>query len=253
MFCLPYAGGGASIFRYWSDLLTADVEVCAVQLPGRDRRINEPAVKRMSELVELLARQIIPFLDRPYVLFGHSLGALMAFELARELRRHNALSPSALLVSGSPAPQLLKIETAVAALPDVDFVSKLGLLTATPKAVLEDCELLELILPRMRADFSVLETYTFCEEPPFTFTIGVFGGSEDHKVPFAALQAWGEHSTGKAHITIVSGDHYFINGQKRQFIAALDACLQSCIRRTTQQISVTGSRWKDDNRSFGNT
>ncbi|HEY1379547.1 MAG TPA: thioesterase domain-containing protein, partial [Gemmataceae bacterium] len=156
LFCFPYAGGGASVFRGWADGLPSAVEVCPVQMPGRETRFREPAFTRLPLLIEALAESLYPHLDRPFAFFGHSLGALVAFELARRLRRDGSPEPQHLFVSGSGAPQARDHSGAVIhTRPADEFWQEVGRLNGTPAEVLTDGELRDLLLPTLRADFAL--------------------------------------------------------------------------------------------------
>jgi medium-chain acyl-[acyl-carrier-protein] hydrolase len=158
LFCVPYVGGSAMKFRTWPQDLPDSVEVCAVELPGHGRRIKETPISHLGSLVEALANAIMPFLDRPYALFGHSLGSLVSYELACELRNRLAPMPVLLCVSGAKAPHLLVDGTTIHMLPDTLLLDKVRRLGGTPEAVLENEELVSALLPALRTDFKVLET-----------------------------------------------------------------------------------------------
>ena len=180
LFCFPHAGGGALTYRMWPEALPADVEVCAVQLPGRDGRIEDPAIDNLDALVDALVPELLPLLDRPFALFGHSMGAMISFEVARRLRARQLAVPQRMFVSGRRAPQLPpEDERRTFDLPKDEFVEELGRLNGTPREVLEHPELLELLLPILRADFSVCQTYVYAPGEPLDVPITVLGGLED--------------------------------------------------------------------------
>lgn len=122
LFCFPYAGGSAMIYRNWPDQLIGDVEVCSVNLPGRAKRLREQPFTKLSPLVRELVPAIRPFLDKPFAFFGHSMGALISFELARQLRHENAPAPAQLFLSGRNAPHLADSDSPTFDLPDKEFV-----------------------------------------------------------------------------------------------------------------------------------
>src|SRR5262249_3231561 len=210
LFCFPYAGGGASLFRRWADILPAGVEVCPVQLPGREGRFREAAFDRLPPLVETLARELRAFLDRPFAFFGHSMGALLGFELARQLRRMGAAGPAHLFVSGRRAPQVARSEAPIHALPDAAFRDEHRRFTGTPAAVLDNAELLELLLPTLRADFTLVETYTHHAEAPSDTPITAFGGTDDPLASWEQLDAWRAQTTGSFRLCMVPGGHFFL-------------------------------------------
>ena len=180
------------MFRTWPDGLPADVEVCPVQLPGRGARLMEPPFTQLSPLIEALAQALFPLLDKPFAFFGHSLGALVSFELARYLRRQHGLHPVRLFVSAGRAPQIPHRDLPMHTLPEEEFLAKLRRLNGTPREVLAHAELMEIILPLLRADFAVYETYVYAIEPPLNCPISTFGGLQDQRVSRGDLEAWRE-------------------------------------------------------------
>ena len=210
LFCFPYAGGGASIFRTWSDGLPAEVEVCPIQLPGRGTRLMEPLFTQLSPLIRALAQALLPLLDKPFAFFGHSLGAVVSFELARQLRRQYGVQPVRLFVSASRAPQLPHRGLPVHTLPEGDFLAELRRLNGTPTEVLEHEELMQIALPVLRADFAVYETYRYPTEPPLNYPISAFGGLRDRTVSQSDLEAWREQTSVSFSRQMFPGDHFFL-------------------------------------------
>lgn len=229
LFCMPYIGGSAMIYRTWPLDLPDYVEVCAIELPGRGRRIRETPFSRLRSLVEALADSILPYLDRPYALFGHSFGALVCFELARELRNRPAPIPVHLCVSGAKAPQLLTDGSSVHMLPDPDLIDQVRRLGGTPEAVLENEEFVSALLPAIRADFEMLETYSYSDEPPLRCPILGLGGAEDQLVDRASLQAWAEHTTTGFKVEMFPGDHFFIHQAQPQILQTLGAAIDHAL------------------------
>ena len=213
LFCFPYVGGGVSIFRAWSDGLPADVEVCPVQLPGRGTRLMEPPFTQLSPLVQALAEALFPLLDKPFAFFGHSLGALVSFELARQLRRQYGVGvqPVHLFVSADRAPQIAYRDRLIHSLPEKEFFVELRRLNGTPGEVLEDEELMQTMLPVLRADFAVHETYIYSTEPPLNCPISTYGGLQDHKVSRGDLEAWCDQTSVSFSLRMFPGDHFFLN------------------------------------------
>jgi medium-chain acyl-[acyl-carrier-protein] hydrolase len=216
--CFPYAGGGAGIFHGWPEHLPPETEVYAVQPPGREVRIKEPAIPRLSSLVRLLAPEIFPVLNGRFGFFGHSLGALVAFEVARELRRSYALHAEFLLLSGRGAPQVKLKETAIHSLPDDLLLEELRNMNGTPASVLHNAELMKLMLPTLRADLAACETYKYVEEPPLACRITAYGGAEDRENPRSALEAWKFHTTGEFRLEMFQGDHFFMNSARHRLL-----------------------------------
>lgn len=207
-FCFPYAGGGASIYRGWQRLLGPLVEVCPVQLPGRENRIDEPPYSRLDRLIPSMSEALLSFLDRPFVLFGYSLGATLAYEWARRLRTEHRLEPQLLIVAARGAPHLPPTWPRSYDLPLDEFKRHLRELSGTPEGVLENAELMELMLPQLRADFEIHDTYRGSEEPPLGCPITVLGGREDRAVPPEALRPWSAVSEGPFELHLLAGDHF---------------------------------------------
>src|SRR5579872_609729 len=210
LFCFPYAGAGALIFRTWSDGLPADVEVCPVQLPGRGTRLMERPFIHLSPLVEALAQALAPLLDKPFAFFGHSLGALVAFELTRRIRREYGVHPARLFVSAGRAPQTPRGGPTIHALPEKELLAELRMLNSVPSQLLEHEELMAIMLPLLRADFSVYETYVYANEPPLNCPISAFGGLQDQRVKDCDLEAWRVQTSVSFSRRMFPGDHFFL-------------------------------------------
>src|SRR5689334_20484357 len=159
LFCLPYAGGGASMFHPWVEALAPSIDVRAVQLPGRENRLPEEPFIALNPLVAALADVIAPQLDMPYALFGYSMGALIVFELARELARVHARTPVKLMVAAHRAPHIRDPDPDIHDLPEPRFIQAIRRLHGTADEVLDHPELRSLLLPLLRADFTLCETY----------------------------------------------------------------------------------------------
>ena len=211
LFCFPYSGAGASIFYAWTDILPTTIEVCPIQLPGRGTRLAEPPFDRLKPLVQSVAQGLLPCLDRPFAFFGHSLGALVSFELTRYLRRHMGLSPVHLFVSAHSAPQISGRDSPIHALPESEFVEQLRCLNGMSEAVLKNAELMQLLLPILRADFSVCETYVYQVGEPLDCPISALGGLRDDHVSRESLDAWRVQTRATFTLRMFPGDHFFIN------------------------------------------
>jgi len=215
LFCFPYAGGNSYVFKTWAECLPQNTEVCAVELPGHDRLFEEQPFIRLPPLIEAIADSIDQSLELPYVLFGHSMGALLAFELTRELRRRGAPEPAKLFVSAHRAPHLPDPRPKVAELSDADFIDELHRLQGTPPQTLENSDLMVLLLPLLRADFALCESYEYTQEVPLECPIVAFGGLDDNELKYQEVLSWGEHTTGKFHIYMMQGNHFFIHTAKK--------------------------------------
>lgn len=214
LFCLPHAGGCASSYRSWLPLLPPEVELCAIQLPGRESRLSEPPFECLDPLIQELAQAIRPYDDAPFAVFGHSLGALLAFELARQFRREQRPRPLKLYVSGRTAPQIPDKHQPIHDLPDSEFLEKLRRYNGTPEEVLHNPEIMELLLPALRSDFAVHESYKYKEEAPLECPIASFGGAQDPHTNRNQLNAWQIQTLNPLSTHVLPGDHFFIQTER---------------------------------------
>ncbi|MCX4884634.1 MULTISPECIES: thioesterase II family protein [unclassified Streptomyces] len=226
LFCFSYAGGGTTVFHAWSGHLPDQVEVCAIQLPGRESRAAEPSYRRLAPLVADLHTAITPLLDRPFALFGHSMGALVAFELARQLRRAGAPQPERMLLAAFRAPQLPNPNIKIHHLPDEVLKTVLAK-EGTPQNVLDNDELMRALLPTLRADFELCDTYEYVAEAPLSVPVSVFGGRHDVRVGRADLEQWKVQADNEFDLTMLPGSHFFIHSSQDLLLAQLAAELQS--------------------------
>lgn len=210
LLCLPFAGGGSSSFRAWAPLLPAQIELLTVEIPGRGQRLSEPLRTRIDALIPDIATALLPELERPFAFFGHSMGTLLGFELAHYLREQFGNEPVYLFFSGRGAPGLPATEAPIHQLPENEFVRHIREYNGTPKEVLEHKELMDLMLPILRADFEVCETYTYTERAPFNCPLTAFGGLQDQGAPRNYMQAWEKHTTGKFNLRMFPGGHFFL-------------------------------------------
>jgi len=217
LFALPYAGGGASIFRNWEAELPPNVGVYAVQAPGRENRISEAPFTSMDAMVKTISQTMAPYLDLPFFLFGHSLGARVAFELARTLRNTWGVEPRHLIVSASRGPHIPE-PMPLHHLPYPAFITELQRFSGTPKAVFQNRELMALLLPMLRADFTIDETYHFQEAPPLDCPITVIGGTSDPEATQDELIAWAPHTTSRFSLKMIDGDHFFLVDQQKTLL-----------------------------------
>lgn len=227
LFCLPYAGGGASIFRTWSEYLSPEIEVCPIQLPGRENRWKEPLFNHISPLVETLAISIHPYLqETPFAFFGHSMGALIAFELTRQLRGNYNYHPTHLFVSGRGAPQITTLNSPIHQLPESEFVEELRRFDGTPEAVLQNGELMKLLIPILRADFAICETYVYSIQEQLDCPISVFGGLQDNKLSYKNLVAWHELTNNERRLQLFPGNHFFLQSVQPLLLSAISQDIQ---------------------------
>ena len=232
VFCFHHAGGGASSYRPWAGELPAWLELCAIQLPGREGRLREKPYRHLEDLVAVLAEVIEPLLDRPFAFFGHSLGAILAFEVARALQRKGSRSPVHLFVSGRRAPSRPDPDPAMSHLPEKAFVSEMRRRwDGIPAAVLSEPELLQLLLPTLRADIALVENYVYVPGSPLECPISCFGGTEDPSLRETDLGPWRLQTRGAFSQHMFPGGHFFIQTSREQVLAAVKHALQAGIDR----------------------
>ena len=189
LFCLPHAGSGAAGFYRWKRLLPASIAVCPVLLPGREARLGRPALTDWVSIVDELAAQVGPHVDRPYAIFGHSMGALLAYEWARRA----VPAPLCLFASGRKAPQMETSHRGLHRLPEDQFVRELKRrYGGEPEALLADPELRDVFLPILRSDLQVVESYDWEPGPGLAFEVCAMAGLEDRSVSDEGLARWGE-------------------------------------------------------------
>src|SRR5215813_8670492 len=237
LFCLPYAGGNAAVFNSWPAALPKRVQVCAVELPGRRRRFGETAYSSMPPLAHDLAMVLEQYVDLPYAVFGISLGALIGFEVAHEMKKLGH-PPIRLFVANCRAPHLPDQDPPAHALPDRDLLARIRDFGATPDAVIQHDELMRMMLPTIRADFKLAETYRYLPKRPFTFPITAFLGSEDPSLTFAHLKPWREHTRGPYRLEVLRGNHYLVDTGRDALLQAISAELNCYLhaRSATGQI-----------------
>jgi surfactin synthase thioesterase subunit len=209
--CLPYAGGGTAMYYRWRQMLDRLCDVVPICFPGRDARIHELPRTDLRIVASEIANELAPCGERPFALVGHSLGAIVAFELAHELRRCGRQLPCLLVAAASRAPHQSRSTQPLHHLSDAEFVAELGRrFDGIPPAVRESDELLRLVLPALRADVQMLETYEYHDEPPLDCEILAIGGTDDPAVLAADLAAWRRHSAGRFSTHLIPGGHFFL-------------------------------------------
>jgi medium-chain acyl-[acyl-carrier-protein] hydrolase len=228
--CLPYAGGGSNVYRSWRTALPATVELCLAQLPGREVRFKEPVLTRVEPIVTALTQALRPLASLPLVIFGHSMGALLAFELARALEREGGFQLEQLCVSGRAAPHVRDREP-LHALPEDQFLAAVRRLNGTPEEVFASPELIRLVSPMLRADFAVDETHQVETGAVVSCPVLAIGGSKDTLVPAGGLEAWQQYTRGPFQTAWCEGDHFFLNHNR----AALFSHLAPVLSRVTER------------------
>lgn len=225
LFCFPYAGGGASAYRTWAQDLPVSVDVFAVQYPGRETRMREDAHTDIEALVDDAVRGLRPWLDRPFCFFGHSMGALVAFEVARRLASREGRAPSHFFASGHRAPPLAYRNSLRHDLPEDEFRRKLRSLDGTPQQALESAELMDFIVPIVRADCAVCDSYRHVDPTPLPCPITVFAGADDVEARGEDIEAWRDFTRSGFSVRVFPGGHFFLQGARAQLLEAVAARL----------------------------
>jgi surfactin synthase thioesterase subunit len=218
LFCFSYAGGNASEFLDWQAAFAPTIEICALQLPGRGRLIHEPPWRDRDALVAALVDIVAAEATLPIALFGHSLGALLAFEVARQLPASAAAKLVRLFASGSESPRVRSTSAPLHGLDDDAFIEALGRLNGTPPEVLEHRELMQLVLPMLRADFALAEEYVYREGPLLRVPITVFGGRADTECTAPNVEAWLAETTAGGRLVWFDGGHFFLQPERAAVI-----------------------------------
>lgn len=224
LICLPYAGGSAATYVPWSRLIPADIELIALQPPGRGSRMAEAAHSHMEPLVTELMSVFAKVTDRPYVLFGHSLGSRVGFEVILQCQRNGLPLPAHFIASGSRAPHLSKRESPIHDLPDERFIEALRELDGTPEEVLDNTELIQWLLPLLRADFRIADLHR-ASRTQIHCPLTVLAGTEDETVPAQDVEAWRELAAGQCDIQWVTGGHFFVERNREWVMEKVNAIL----------------------------
>jgi surfactin synthase thioesterase subunit len=226
--CLPYAGGAASLFRAWPAGLPRNVELRAVQLPARQDRHMDPAFTRVDAIVDHLAALMRELRPLPTLLFGHSFGALVAFELARRLEA-GGIPPFCLIASARRAPHLPLAHPPLHALGDADFLAGMNRYCGTPWNILRNAELMDLTLPALRADFRALETFTYTASAPLDVPTIILRGRQDKSMSTDAALAWSEVVTREIHVHEVDAGHFFVDTHRSWVLERVTDALQAAL------------------------
>lgn len=226
LFCFHHAGAGASAYRLWARELPAHLDVCAVQTPGRESRLRERAVPSVPALVASLLPALQAELDRPFAFFGHSMGAVIAAEVARALVAQGGPAPAHLFVSARRPPHLPGTEPLLHVLPDPAFLEELQRrYGGIPPEVRAEPDLMALLLPTIRADITALETHRPPRRAPLPCPISAFGGAEDRLTPREHLEAWRDETGAAFRVRVFPGGHFYLDARRAEVLADLAAAL----------------------------
>ncbi|GLI08149.1 thioesterase [Paenibacillus tyrfis] len=227
LFCLPYAGGSATIYSKWKRILSADIELYPVELAGRGRRFNESPYDNVEQAIEDIYREIGGRLHTPFALFGHSMGSLLTYELCCKIKQLKGVEPVHIFASGRRAPQCPHDRKVMHLLPEAEFMTEVHQLGGTPRELFENRELAEIFMPLLRADYKLVESYAYYEKNvKFDCDLTVLNGKEDDMVP-EHLTAWGDHTNGSFKIVEYDGGHFFIHDHTDSIVKLINETLST--------------------------
>ena len=231
LLCLPHAGAGAGVYRTWGRGLPATIAACPVQPPGRETRRSEQPLTSAVEIARQLAPEVLRTVRPPYAVFGHSTGAVCAFEVVREIRRLNGELPVHLFVAGRRAPSIPMFRTELAGLAADELATVLRRLGGTPEEILAEPVMLELIQPLLVADFHVNEMYDYRAEPPLPIPVTAFAGTRDHFADPDQVAGWQKETSGRYAQLVLDGDHFAIFESSPVVLGRIAADLAAAIAK----------------------
>jgi medium-chain acyl-[acyl-carrier-protein] hydrolase len=235
LFCFSHAGGTASTFRLWPAALPSWLEVWAVQLPGRGNRWRDSPICTIPALVDALIPVLLPHLRRPFAFFGHSMGAVLASEIARTLTKRESTAPRHLFVSSRRPPHMLDSEANLHTLADKEFINEIERrYGGVPSELLDSADLLKLLVPVLRADIAALETFRPSKGAALPCPISAFGGAEDPRVPRNHLEAWRDQTDGAFRVRVFPGGHFYLNRESASLLEDIAATLAPMLHSCTQ-------------------
>jgi medium-chain acyl-[acyl-carrier-protein] hydrolase len=240
VYCLPHAGGTAGIFRYWQKLLPPDIDFCAIEYPGHGSRLGEPLLDTIEQVARSVADAVAAGPNVPYALLGHSMGSLVSFEACHVLAARRAAMPRLLIACGHRAPRAPRSTPPVHEAPHAEFVAHLRELGATPPEVFSSPDLLELMLPILRADFRACETYRPHDRSRLHINIAAYGGLRDADTSRDELFAWQQETTGECVVRMFPGGHFFVSDCADRVVATLERDLREALATERAKPRVAG-------------
>ena len=226
LFCFTHAGGGAAFFHPWRQALLPEIDVCPIILPGREARLREQPYTRIEQLLDPLLDALAPYLDRPFAVFGHSMGSVVAYETARRLEAAGGPQPICLFASGRRAPTLPARREPLHRLQGDAFLHAVSTLNGVPDQVLRQPEVFTLFLPALRADFELNEVYAPLPGPRLHCPVSALTGDADPEVDLDEMAAWRAVTEGPFTLRVFRGDHFYLKGAPADLLAALRADLR---------------------------
>jgi len=215
LFCFHHAGGGASFYYPWLDQLSIHIELITVLLPGRENRFTEPLNSNLNDIITQLNQEFYIYKDKPFFIFGHSLGALISFKLIQSIQKHYAILPQHMIVSASKAPDLPYRRKNLSKLDNIALKEELKIYDGIDQQVLQQPDLLDLFLPIIRSDFSIIENYIHSKSTIFPFDITALSGTDDKTVNNGEIVGWSKYTTGKFEHIVFPGGHFYLKNNKK--------------------------------------
>lgn len=223
LFCFPYGGGNPAFYNNWEVYLSDHFQICPVQLPGRGIRFTEPSYTDFSTLVRDIAAALLPHLStNRFSFFGHSMGALVSFEVTKLLQRMKLPLPDTLFVSGYHAPHIPDPGRKIHHLPDNEFLDGVIEMNGLPQELVQNREFLSVFLPALRADFTMCETYEYKPDKKIKSSIVALGGREDPEAGEEHLRAWKEQTEGDFSLHLLEGDHFYIHHKEAEIVKIIE-------------------------------
>lgn len=222
LFCFHHSGGGASSYYPWIDYLSPNIEMIAIQLPGRENRFTEPLNNRVGDIVSQLSTRFAVYTDKPFFVFGHSLGALISFEFTKSIHQLYSIYPFHMIISATKAPHLPFRMRNLSRLNDKDLKEQLKIYNGIDERILNDDELLDLFLPIVRSDFSIYENYSYYESKPLPCDILAFSGINDKTVTPEEILAWDKYTEGKFEYLSFPGGHFFLRDKQKRILEIIN-------------------------------
>ncbi len=226
LFCFPFGGGGASVFHNWADAMGNDIEVRALQLPGRETRFTEPREKDLNKLINDIEQAIEAYQDKPFAIFGYSFGALLAFEVSRKLARQGKKMPIHLFIAALQAPQVPDAHPPISALPNDDFIRKVEYFYEPQGEAWNNLELREFLLPVLKDDIALYESHVYREDALLPCPIDVFAGEHDLSIPLEATRHWSEQTSNTINHHVFPGGHFFIDNSINEITGLVSNALK---------------------------
>jgi len=222
LFCFHHSGGGASAYYPWADYLLPKIEMIAIQLPGRESRFTEPLNNNLRDITAKLSDGFAIYKDKPFFVFGHSLGALISFEFIKSIHQLYSLSPRHMIVSATKAPHLPFRMKHLSQLDDKALKEELKNYNGIDERILNNDELLDLFLPIIKNDFSIYEHYNFLESMSIPCDILAISGDQDQTVSPKEILAWAQYTEGKFEHISFPGKHFFIKDHQKKILEMIN-------------------------------